>query len=60
MDIFLEPESVQNHPIPEAKLGHKAQQNYNKLNCKVYYKSVMIHKNRIFPCFQNKLKIVNK
>ena len=32
---------------------------YNKLikvNYKMYYKSVIIHKNRIFPYFQNKVK----
>ena len=26
----------------------------------MYYKSVMIHKNRIFPYFQNKVKNLNK
>ena len=25
----------------------------------MFYKSVIIHKNRIFPCFQNKLKKLN-
>ena len=35
-----------------AKLGHKTQQKY-KLNYKMYGKSVIIHKNRIFPYFQD-------
>ena len=59
MDIILEPEYAQAHPIPETKLGQKTQQNYNKLNHKMYYKSVIIHKNRIFPYFQNKVKKPN-
>ena len=50
------PESAETHSIPETKLGHKAQQNYNRLNYKMFYKSVIIHKNRIFPYFQNKVK----
>ena len=46
--------------MPEAKLGHKIQQNYNKLSYKIYYKSAMIHKKRMFPYFQNKVnKIKN-
>ena len=45
--------------MPETKLGHKTQQNYNRLNLKMFYKSVFIHKNRIFPYFQNKVKNVN-
>ena len=40
--------SRENYAIPETKLGHKTQQNYNRLNNKMYYKSVIIHKNRIF------------
>ena len=60
MDIILEPESGQTHLIPEAQLGHKTQQNYNKLNYKMYYKSVIIHKNRMFPYFQNKVKKIKQ
>ena len=50
------PPCRKNSAIPETKLGHKSQQNYNRLNYKMYYKSVIIHKNRIFPYFQNKVK----
>ena len=46
--------------MPETKLGHKTQQNYNRLNLKMFYQSVFIHKNRIFPYFQNKVKNVDK
>ena len=38
----MEPESAWNHPIPETKLGHKTQQNYNKSNYKMFNKSVII------------------
>ena len=54
----MEPESTQTHPIPGPKLGHKTQQNYNRLNYKMFYKSVIIRKNRIFPNFENKVKIM--
>ena len=50
----------ENSAIPETKLGHKTQRNYNRLNCNLYYKSVIIHKNRIFPYFQNKVKQLHK
>ena len=45
--------------MPEAKLGHKIQQKYNELSYKMYYKSAMIHKKRMFPYFQNKVKKLN-
>ena len=38
----------------------KTQQNYDRLNYKMYYKAVIIHKNRIFPYFQNKVENLNK
>ena len=38
----MEPESAKTHPTPETKLGHKTQQNYNKSNYKMFYKSVII------------------
>ena len=41
-------------PVGQTKLGHKIHQNHNRLNTKMYYKSVIIHKNRTFPYFQNK------
>ena len=50
----------ENSAIPERKLGHKTQQNYNRLNYKMYDKSVIIHKIRIFPNFQNKVKNLHK
>ena len=40
--------------------SHKTQQNYNRLNSKMYYKPVIIHKNRIFLYFQNKVKNLHK
>ena len=46
--------------MPETKLGHKSQQNYNRLNYKMYYKSVIIDKNVLLPYIQNKLKNLNK
>ena len=55
----MEPESAITHPIPETKLGHKTQQNYNKSNCKMFYKSVIILYTRIFPYFENKVKSFN-
>ena len=55
----MEPESAWNHPIPETKLGHKTQQNYNKSNYKMFYKSVIILYTRIFPYFENKVKNFN-
>ena len=58
-DIFLEGVK-QYFAIPEAKLGHKIQQNYNRLNYKMYYKSVLTHKNILLPYFQNKVKNLNK
>ena len=58
-DIFLEGVK-QYFAIPEAKLGHKIQQNYNRLNYKMYYKSVIIDKNVLLPYIQNKLKNLNK
>ena len=54
------PPSRERSAMPETKLGHKSQQNYNRLNYKMYYKSVIIHKNRIFPYFQNKVRKLNK
>ena len=36
--------SRENSAIPETKLGQKTQQNYNRLNYKMNYKSVIIHK----------------
>ena len=53
------PESTWTHSIPETKLEHKTQQNYNRSNYKIFYKSVIIHNNRIFPYFQNKVKNLN-
>ena len=50
---------VSSHPIPDTKLEHKTQQNDNKLNYKMYYKSVIVHKNRIFTYFENKVKKLN-
>ena len=38
----MEPEPAKTHPTPETKLGHKTQQNYNKSNYKMFYKSVII------------------
>ena len=55
----MEPESAITHPIPETKLGHKTQQNYNKSNYKMFYKSVIILYTRIFPYFENKVKNFN-
>ena len=40
----------------ETKLGHKTQKNFNRLNYKMFYKSVIIFKNRIFSYFQNEEK----
>ena len=55
------PPSRENFAIPERKLGHKTQQkNFNILNLKMYYKFVMMHKNRIFLYFQNKVKHLHK
>ena len=51
------PLSRENSAIPETKLGHKTQQNYNSWSYKMHYKSVIIHKNRILHYFQNKKKI---
>ena len=45
--------------MPEAKLGHKIQQKYDELSYKMYYKSAMIYKKRMFPYFQNKVKKLN-
>ena len=45
------PPSRESSAIPETKLGHKTQQNYNILNYKMYWKSVIIHNNRILPDF---------
>ena len=47
-------ESASTHSMPETELGHKTQQNYN-----MFQKSVFIHKNRIFPYFQHKIKNLN-
>ena len=57
---LLPPPRRENSAIPERKLGHKTQQNYNRLNYKMYDQSVIIHKNRIFPNFQNKVKNLHK
>ena len=53
------PESASNHSIPETNLVHKTQQNYNRFNYKMFYKSVIIRNNRMFPYFQNKVKNLN-
>ena len=45
--------------MPETELGHKTQQNYIRLNYEMFQKSVFIHKNRIFPYFQNKVQNLN-
>ena len=45
--------------MPETELGHKTQQNYTRLNYEMFQKSVFIHKNRIFPYFQNKVQDLN-
>ena len=45
--------------MTDTKLEHKTQQNDNKLNYKMYYKSVIVHKNRIFTYFENKVKKLN-
>ena len=50
----------ENSVIPKTNLGHKTQQNYSRLNYKMYYESIIIHKNRIFPYFQNKIKNLHK
>ena len=55
----MEPEPAKTHPTPETKLGHKTQQNYNKSNYKMFYKSVIILYTRIFPYFENKVKNFN-
>ena len=38
----------------------KTRQNHDRLSFKMYYRSVIIHKKRIFPYFQNKVKNLNK
>ena len=45
--------------MPETKLGHQTLQNYNRSIYKMFYKSVIINKNRIFPYFENKVKNLN-
>ena len=40
----------------ETKLQHKTQKNFNRLNYKMFYQSVIIYKNRIFSYFQNEEK----
>ena len=47
--VLSTPPGRKNSAIPETKLGHptKTQQNYNRLNYKINYKSVIIHKNGI-------------
>ena len=46
--------SRENSAIQETKLVHKTKQNYNRLNYKMYYKSAIMHKNRIFLIFKIK------
>ena len=53
------PPSEENFAIPDTKLVHKTLENI-RLNYKMYYKSVIIHKNRIFPYFQNEVKNFHK
>ena len=48
--------SRENSAVRKTKLGHKTRQNYNRLDYKMYCKSAIIQKNRIFPYFQNKSK----
>ena len=57
----MEPESGWTHPIAEKKLGHQTQQNYNRSNYKMFYKSVIILYTRTeyFPYFENKIKNLN-
>ena len=43
----------------EYKIRKKMEQ-VNRLNSKMYYKSVIIHKNKIFLYFQNKVKNLHK
>ena len=45
--------------MPAEKLGHKIQQKYDELSYKMYYKSAMIQKKRMFPYFRNKVKKLN-
>ena len=52
----MEEESAKTRPIPKTKLGHQTEQNYNRSNYKMFYKSVIIHKNGIFPYSENKVK----
>ena len=40
----------------ETKLGHKTQKNFSRLNYKMFDKSLIIFKNRIFSYFQNEEK----
>ena len=55
------PPSRENSAIPERKFGHKTQQkDFNILNLKMFYKFVIMHKNRIFLYFQNKVKHLHK
>ena len=52
----MEEESAKTRPIPKTKLGHQTEQNYKRLNYKMFYESVIIHKNGIFPYSENKVK----
>ena len=59
IDIDQGPELLKLTQYQGQNQDTKPKQNYNRLNLKLVYKSVFIHKNRILPYFQNKAKNAN-